>query len=201
MVLMTRVVWIIAAAALAGACSSGPPGEANYAAEVAAARAVKDASFRAADSPVPPEKRGQVLPLPYYPVDPAYAVPAAFREAPPAERARVPMQTSTHEVRQMDRVGVLEFTLQGQPLRLAAFVEAGESRAVLFVPFTDLTTGTETYAAGRYLDIPRSPTGIYVVDFNRAFNPYCAYNPSYDCPYPPKENRLPIAIRAGEKTR
>ena len=69
------------------------------------------------------------------------------------------------------------------------------------MPFTDLTTGKETYQAGRYLEIARSSTGIYVVDFNRAYNPYCYYNPTYDCPYPPKENRLPAAILAGEKTR
>ena len=69
----------------------------------------------------------------------------------------------------------------------------------LFVPFADLTTGTETYAAGRYLDLHPTSTGYYMVDFNKAYNPYCAYNSTYDCPYPPPSNRLKIAVRAGEK--
>jgi uncharacterized protein (DUF1684 family) len=69
----------------------------------------------------------------------------------------------------------------------------------LFVPFTDLTSGTETYPAGRYMELDPTPTGIYVVDFNIAYNPYCYYSPEYDCPYPPKENRLGIPIRAGER--
>ena len=71
----------------------------------------------------------------------------------------------------------------------------------LFVPFTDLTSGTETYPAGRYLDLDRTPTGIYVIDFNRAYHPYCYYNPTFDCPYPPAENRLRIPIRAGERLK
>jgi uncharacterized protein (DUF1684 family) len=198
---MVRAFVLIVALAVAAACGSRPPDESNYVNQIASARAAKDAAFQAAGSPVPADARAKFLPLVYFPVDPSYAVPAAFREDPPSVRQRVEIQTSTHEVRKMDRIGVLEFTLQGQALRLAAYVEVGEPLDRLFVPFTDLTSGKETYQAGRYLDIERSATGIYVVDFNRAFNPYCCYNPTYDCPYPPKENRLPVAIRAGEKIR
>ena len=90
--------------------------------------------------------------------------------------------------------------LRGQPLTLSAFVEAGsQDMSRLFVPFRDLTSGTETYQAGRYLDLDRTPTGLYNVDFNRAYHPYCYYNSTFDCPYPPAENRLPIPIRAGER--
>ena len=71
----------------------------------------------------------------------------------------------------------------------------------LFVPFADLTTGTETYQAGRYLDLQPTATGIYTIDFNRAYHPYCFYNAQYDCPYPPRENRLAVPIRSGERTR
>ena len=67
------------------------------------------------------------------------------------------------------------------------------------VPFHDLTNGTETYAGGRYLDLDRTATGIYDLDFNRAYNPFCLFNPTYDCPVPPRENRLTLPIRAGEK--
>lgn len=153
------------------------------------------------DSPIPPDKRSAFLPLPYFPVDPSYAVPASFEESPPGQRPQMEMQTSANQPRRMERVGILKFSLQGRPLQLGAFVEAGDPPDRLFIPFADATTGSETYPAGRYLEIARSPTGIYMVDFNRAFNPYCYYNPTYDCPYPPKENRLPLAIRAGEKVR
>jgi hypothetical protein len=99
----------------------------------------------------------------------------------------------------MELVGVLEFTLRGEPHSLGAFVEEGAPVTTLFVPFADLTTGIDTYAAGRYLDIEPTATGLYNIDFNRAYNPYCAYNEEYDCPYPPPSNRLDVAIQAGEK--
>ena len=194
--------FVLGAALLAlAACSSRPPGESNYVSEIAAARAAKDSALRTATAPITPDTRDKFLPLVYFPIDPAYAVPASFTESPRAARQRVQMQTSTHQPREMDRVGTLAFTLQGRLFHLAAYHEVGDPSDRLFVPFTDLTSGKQTYPAGRYLDIARSPTGIYVVDFNQAFNPYCYYNPTYDCPYPPKENRLPIAITAGERTR
>jgi uncharacterized protein len=108
--------------------------------------------------------------------------------------------TSRGERRRHQRVGKLSFTLKGQLLTLTAFLEAGqEDMSRLFVPFGDLTNGTETYPGGRYLDLERTATGIYDVDFNRAYHPYCYYNPAFDCPYPPRENRLPVPIRAGER--
>jgi uncharacterized protein (DUF1684 family) len=100
----------------------------------------------------------------------------------------------------MRRVGVLGFTLQGQALTLTAFVDADENdMRRLFVPFGDLTNGAETYQGGRYLDLNRTATGIYDLDFNRAYHPFCVFNPEYVCPVPPRENRLKVAIRAGEK--
>jgi len=190
---------LAASAALAAACSNRPPEDRNYAAEVAAARAEKDAAFmNASDSPVPASRRSELLPLAYFPIDPDYRVPAILR--PAGDRAVMQMPTSTGQMRQMRRVGTLEFTLKGRQLKLTAFVEVGAPNLDhLFVPFTDLTTGTETYAAGRYLDLDRNATGIYVIDFNKAYQPYCYFNSSYDCPYPPPENRLQMPIRAGEK--
>jgi uncharacterized protein (DUF1684 family) len=67
--------------------------------------------------------------------------------------------------------------------------------------FSDLTSGIETYSAGRYLDLSRNPTGIYDLDFNLAYHPYCYYNVSYECPYPPPENRLKVPIHAGERMK
>ncbi len=190
-----------AALLLATACSSRPPDEGSYVSRVAADRAKKDAVFADSVTPIPLEAHARFLPLAYFPIDPGFAVPASFTEDPPAARARMEMDTSSHQPRLMERIGALSFTLRGQLLHLAAFREVGETTDTLFVPFADLTTGKETYPGGRYLEIARSTTGVYVVDFNQAFNPYCYYNPTYDCPYPPKENRLPIAVTAGERIR
>ena len=116
----------------------------------------------------------------------------------PTRRTRWPRRCGW--VRSYERVGVLEFTFQGQSLSLGAFIPDGTKEIEgLFVPFVDATSGKETYPAGRYLDIPPTTTGLYEIDFNRAYNPYCAYNATYECPYPPASNRLKIEIRAGEK--
>ena len=185
----------------AGACSSGPsaPDEAAYTSELSEARAAKDENFRdASDSPVPKEKRDALLPLKYFPVDPNYAVPAVLKLS--EDRPVFEMPTSTGALRRMQLVGELQFTLQGQPRSLGAFVEEGTQQITrLFVPFADMTTGKDTYSAGRYLDIEPTGTGYYTIDFNRAYNPYCAYNASYECPYPPPSNRLDVAVTAGEK--
>jgi hypothetical protein len=182
------------------ACASPDPGS-SYLAGVESARRAKDDAFgAAADSPIPAEKRMALLPLPYFPPDQDYRVPASLN----VEQSRgqiLQMLTSTGQLRPMQKVGMLQFSLKGRPLSLGAFVEQGTaSLNRLFVPFTDLTNGTETYPAGRYLDLDVTVTGIYLLDFNRAYNPLCAYNPTYDCPYPPRENRLPVPVRAGEKS-
>ena len=175
------------------------PAEEDYPAKIAAIRAAKDESFKNdPDSPVPADKKAALLPLQYFPIDESYAVPASLE--PAAERTRIQVPTSTGKIRNIERVGALRFSLQGKPMRLTAFIDV-ESPQVnrLFIPFADQTSGTETYAAGRYMELDPTPTGIYVVDFNVAYNPYCYYSPEFDCPYPPKENRLDVPIRAGER--
>ncbi len=188
---------------LAAACSSGPsaPDERSYIDRIGAERAEKERMFReSTDSPIPPGKHGELLPLSYFPIDSSYAAPAVLNLSD--DRPVFEMPTSTGKMRKMERVGVLAFTLGGEPRSLGAFVEAGTRRVTrLFVPFSDLTSGTETYAAGRYLDLDPTSTGLYEIDFNRAYNPYCAYNDSYDCPFPPPSNRLKTPIRAGERMR
>lgn len=184
------------------ACNAGAPppaeSEGDYVTQLQAARAAKDAAFRdQPDEPIPSGKMDQFLPLKYFPPDPEYIVPASLK--PAAERTVVEMPTSTGKIRKQNRVGILEFTLKGQPMTLGAFVEAGADLSRLFVPFSDMTSGTETYAAGRYLELDRTSTGIYNIDFNKAYNPFCYYNVNFDCPYPPKESRLPLPIRAGER--
>jgi uncharacterized protein (DUF1684 family) len=191
---------LLAALPLAAACTSGPapPDESSSLAGSQAWRAAREQYMREdKNSPVPAEKRDLLLPLRYYPPDLSYIVPAELRVS--RDRPVFEMPTSTGTIRRMERVGVLEFALQGQPMTLAAFVEEGQALESLFVPFADQTTGTATYAAGRYLDITPTPTGLYEINFNNAYNPSCAYSEKYECPYPPASNRLKVAILAGEK--
>jgi len=191
----------VAALVVSAACTSGPSAPVDtqaYVKQIAEARAFKDKTFREEPEPIPRDKIDMFLPLRYYAPDPSYAAPAELKLA--NERPVFEMPTSTGKLRRMERVGVLEFLLRGQPMSLAAFVEEGQPLEVLFVPFADLTTGKDTYPAGRYLEIRPTSTGFYNIDFNTAFNPTCAYNATYDCPYPPASNRLKVAILAGEKT-
>ena len=188
---------MLAAGFAAAACTSPP----DYPSKIAAQRSAKDEMFTSsADSPVPADKKASLVPLAYFPIDEGYAVPATLQPADVRTRLQVP--TSTGKLREIERVGTLKFTLKGQTLRLTAFLEVDQPQAGrLFVPFSDLTSGAETYSAGRYMELDPTPTGIYVVDFNVAYHPYCYYSPDYDCPYPPKENRLEVPIRAGERLR
>lgn len=191
----------------AGACTSGPPPPAiddrPYDARIQASRAEKDAAFRSgADSPIPAGERAAFSALSYFPIDPHYHVPAFLTTDPNAAQVVITLQTSSDVPRKMRRVGRLGFSLGDSSYTLTAFADLDDPlNKRLFVPFADLTAGTETYKGGRYLDLERTPTGIYDLDFNRAYHPYCVYNPTYECPVPPRENRLPVAIRAGEKLK
>jgi uncharacterized protein len=189
---------ILLLSTVVGACTLRPAEE-DYPAKIAAIRAAKDESFRKdPDSPVPADKKATLIPLAYFPIDESYAVPATLE--PSSDRSQIQVPTSIGKLRNLERVGALKFTVKGQPLRLTAFRDLESQDANrLFVPFSDVTSGTETYPAGRYMELDPTPTGIYVVDFNIAYHPYCYYSPEYDCPFPPKENRLNMPIRAGEK--
>ena len=191
--------------AAAAACGSAPPpDEGDYLTRLTTARAAKDAQFAlpccSDSSPVPDGRKAELLPLAYFPIDESYNVPGLL--TPSTDRTVFSMPTSSGQPRQERRAGTLAFTLHGEPMTLTAFVEAdAPNMNRLFLPFSDATTGKETYSAGRFLDLDRTPTGIYELDFNRAYTPYCYYNPTFECPYPPSENRLKIPIEAGERIK
>jgi hypothetical protein len=191
--------------AAASACSSGPPPPDTrpYEQQVLEWRQSKDEAFRStADdglSPLPPAERASFQGLNYYAIDPAYRVPAMLERENVSPPVIVNLQTTGTQVDRYRKVGALKFTIGGQPQELAAFASEAGSLARLFVPFADATNGQDTYQGGRYLDLEQTATGLYDLDFNRAYNPFCVFNPSYICPLPPRENRLAIAIRAGEK--
>lgn len=197
---MWRAAAACASIALLAACASEPP-EAAFTRRLTEERMRKDQFFRTgADSPIKKGDQDKFLPLNYFDIDLAYAPPATLRLL--ESRTKLQMPTSTGKIRDMERVGYLEFTLKGQPFKLTAFAEVGTGPVSrLFVPFSDLTSGTETYQAGRYMDIDPQSSGVYVVDFNQAYHPYCYYNSEFDCPYPPTENRLKTPVRAGERLR
>jgi uncharacterized protein (DUF1684 family) len=183
----------------AGACNPKPPDPEDYVARIALAREQKDAQLQQDTEPVPAPLKSKLLPLEYFPINEVYSVPAGLKTL--AKFEPVDLVTSTGSIDKYERVGHLEFTLQGQPLKLTAYVPAGQPVTRLFVPFSDMTTGEETYSTGRYLDLDRTGSGLYQIDFNLAYNPYCYFSTKYICPLPTKENRLPVRIEAGEKVK
>ena len=107
------------------------------------------------------------------------------------------MQTSTGTVASYWRWAKVRFEVDGREVELTIFRDAGSGG--LFLPFVDARAGRETYGAGRYLDLHALEDGRLLVDFNYAYNPYCAYNERWTCPIPPASNRLEVAIAAGER--
>jgi uncharacterized protein (DUF1684 family) len=153
------------------------------------------------DSPLQHEDRHHFHGLNYYPVDLTFRVNATLVQEPHPGIFKV--QTTTGDFKEDTRLGRLEFEIDGQQLRLTAFLPPSDEPLHgnrLFVPFRDKTSGKETYGAGRYIDLNKRASDQYTLDFNRAYNPYCAYSPYYSCPLPPGENNLPIEVRAGEKS-
>ena len=211
MTCVSRVLslWIVIAALagelVASGCASGPPPPVDarpYEERVLSDRTLKDAEFKAPDnkfSPVPAEKRAGFPPLAYYPVRAEYRAPAALTEIRSDPPVVIELPNTAHQLERKVKVGTLSFTLAGTPYKLSAFAERVGDVQRLWVPFRDLTSGLETYGGGRYLDLDQTATGLYDLDFNRAYHPYCVYDPSWICPYPPSENRLDTAIRAGER--
>jgi uncharacterized protein (DUF1684 family) len=198
---------VLVIGACAGGCSSGPapPVERrSYEEQIQAGRVKKDQDFRAPDneySPIPAADRATFPGLAFFPIDAAYHVPTSLRQ----ERSGAPMvillPTSMNKPRRMERVGTLNFNLKGSVYTLGAFAGEDEGLTRLFVPFGDLTNGSSTYRGGRYIELERTATGLYDLDFNGAYHPFCVFNPNYDCPIPPAENRLLVAIEAGERLR
>ena len=109
----------------------------------------------------------------------------------------IEMQTSTGDVTSYQRWGTISFEVEGQPAKLTLYRD--EHGGQFFLPFVDTTSGKDTYGAGRYLDVEQTHDGEILVDFNYAYNPYCAYNEQWSCPLTPFENRIQVPIRAGEK--
>lgn len=151
-------------------------------------------------SPIPKAKLATFKGLPYFEVNTKYRVLATF--TPSNYKTVLQMPHTLNQTYDYIEAGTLSFQIDGKNMQLMSYLRLGETgdSVDLFIPFTDLTSGNTTYGGGRYLDITTSlKSGKIWVDFNLAYNPYCAYNEEYSCPIPPKQNYLPVAINAGEK--
>ncbi len=133
--------------------------------------------------------------IPSYPADPRWRIEARWEAAPPG--SVIPVPNVLGEVDHMPAPGTAVFTVEGREYRLTPVLEEGESD--LFFVFADATNRTETYGAGRFLYAEPAKHGRVVLDFNRAYNPPCAFSAYATCPLPPRQNRLPISVTAGEK--
>ena len=146
-------------------------------------------------SPIPHDERSAFQGLEYYDYNEALALRLPASEFD--DKEEIEMQTSTGDLRNYLRWGEINFEVDGKPARLTLYYSPAHGH--FFLPFMDATSGTETYGAGRYLDPEMVDDGVFEVDFNMAYSPFCAYNPAYSCPIPPAENRLKVPIEAGEK--
>jgi uncharacterized protein (DUF1684 family) len=174
----------------------------DYPTAVAMFRADKDDYFRHAhDSPIPHDQRHDFPGLPYFDVDELMRFEGlALEPYTGNEPASFQIPTSDGQLRDAVRAGTFSFPLGGATQRLTGYRFAEGGSDSVFVPFLDLTSGTETYGAGRYLDLDPDPAdGTYVLDFNLAYHPSCVYDPRFSCPLTPAENRLPVRIEAGER--
>lgn len=136
----------------------------------------------------------------YFAPDPAYAVKARLVKFP--EQREVKIITTRKLEKTFYRYARVHFQLQGRELELTALKSSleGPDSAYLFIPFKDDSNGKESYEVGRFIDVPEPGQADFVLDFNRCYNPLCNYSPAYNCPLPPLENFLDIAVPAGEKT-
>ncbi len=151
-------------------------------------------------SPIPELEREAFEGLPYYPVDESMVFEGLPLEPYAGdEPSNFQIPTSDGKVRPAHRAGVLGFELDGARRQLTAYTFDGGDGVALFVPFLDQTSGTETYGAGRYLDLEPEDDGTYTLDFNLAYHPSCVYDMKFSCPLTPAENRLPVRIEAGER--
>ena len=157
-------------------------------------RAYKDEFFKThRQSPLTPEQQQSFQGLHYFPENPALRLIVPVEEF--ADQDPIVMQTSTGDVQEYTRYGRLHFTVDGQAVELTLYADGD----AYFLPFADALAGVETYDAGRYLEPVPLGNGQFLVDFNLAYNPYCAYNDYWSCPLTPRENQLVVPIRAGEK--
>jgi uncharacterized protein (DUF1684 family) len=175
----------------------------SYAEQIASHRANYKADFlKEKFSPI---KENDLQHLHFFEPDSTYKVTAKVKNLKGEKVFNMP--THDGSSKEFVRYALVSFTLNGKPVEMTLYksIALGANplyKDLLFLPFTDLTTSKETYGGGRYIDLSLKEIkrGNLEIDFNKAYNPYCAYSDGFRCPVPPQENDLPIAINAGEKS-
>ncbi|MEO5789274.1 MAG: DUF1684 domain-containing protein [Gelidibacter sp.] len=158
----------------------------------------KDAS----KSPLKKKDRRDFKALDFFKVDSAYVVQAAFRSTPDEKPFK--MKTTTDRLPEYVKYGEVTFNLKGESFQLNVYRDLDLMNEegfedYLFLPFLDDTNGDESYGGGRYIDLKIPEGNSMTIDFNTAYNPYCAYNEKYSCPIVPRENYIDVEVRAGVK--
>ena len=158
----------------------------------------------AEESPLTEEDLKTFKALEFFEIDKNYRVEATFELTPNTPIFEMP--TTTERLPLYRKYGIARFSLNGKKIELSLYQSQSlltdiEYEDYLFLPFNDASNGTTSYGGGRFLDlkIPSEDSKTIVIDFNKAYNPYCAYNGKYSCPIPPSENTIPIEILAGVK--
>lgn len=177
--------------------------ESDLVADILEFQKEQNESFKDPDSsPLPDKYRKDFEGLDFYAPDTTYIVKARFERTPEAEPFLMP--TTTDRQTQEVVYGIAHFTLNGVEHQLEVYQSLGllddeEYEDYLFLPFLDNTNGEETYGGGRYIDLTIPEGDTLVIDFNKAYNPYCVYNKKYSCPLVPRQNYLRTKVRAGVK--
>jgi uncharacterized protein (DUF1684 family) len=140
--------------------------------------------------------------LDFFPINKKYKVEADFEKT--LSTPIFEMKTTTDRLPEYRKYGYVSFTLEGKSFKVPVYEQQSLLKKkgyedYLFFPFTDLTNGKTSYYGGRYIGLKVPKGDKIIIDFNKAYNPYCTYNPKYSCPIPPKENDLAIEIKAGFK--
>lgn len=155
----------------------------------------KDAFFRTdPHSPLTPDQQDHFEGLRYFEPNPDLDLTVEVDEFDDEDSLQ--METTTGGVQTYRRFGTFEFEVDGETAQLTIF----HNQNGFFLPFVDSQAGDVTYPAGRYLEPEQLPDGRFHIDFNHAYNPYCAYNEAWTCPITPPENRIAVPVQAGEKT-
>ena len=147
-------------------------------------------------SPLTDEDFAKFSSLDFYPIQKKYSVKAKFTRTP--NEKPFEMLTTTSRLAKYVKYGIANFTIDNKDLLLNIYQNVDDKK-YLFLPYFDKTSGKESYSGGKYIDLESDKDGFIIIDFNKSYNPYCAYNHKYSCPIPPDENKLNIAIRAGVK--
>lgn len=157
----------------------------------------RDSLFKTEDSPLHEDDVADFIELHYFPFDSTLAWPLALEPVLRPDTMSIP--TTTGQVQRYVRYGRFAFHLHGRMQQLTVYRSVDTESDDLFIPFTDPTNRSLTYGGGRYINLKPEESGRYVLDFNYAYHPYCAYDSRWSCPIPPPENRLSQPVEAGER--